>query len=97
MLPRRERSGRSGLRRGSQKPGTTTARGVATPSPAAAAGCLPAAITATLTAAAAISRNVAALASETEPGDMISGACLLRAAYRGSRQKSRQVTFGSLI
>ena len=38
MVWMRDRSGRSGRRRGSQKPGTTTLRDGATPSPAATAG-----------------------------------------------------------
>ena len=41
MVWMRDRSGRSGRRRGSQKPGTTTLRDGATPSPAATAGRAP--------------------------------------------------------
>ena len=57
MVWMRERSGRSGRRRGSQKPGTTTLRDGATPSSAAIAGRSPAAIDKSMPATAAISHN----------------------------------------
>ena len=64
MVWMRERSGRSGRRRGSQKPGTTTLRDGATPSPAAAAGCIPVRITRQITAKAPASRKAAVLPND---------------------------------
>ncbi len=55
MVWMRERSGRSGRRRGSQKPGTTTLRDGATPS--AAAGRWPVIIDKSMPATAAINHN----------------------------------------
>ena len=56
MVWMRDRSGRSGRRRGSQKPGTTTLRDGATPS-AATAGHPPAAIDSSAPTKEAISHN----------------------------------------